>query len=98
MVAPQDVHASGVSDLHSEQETDSLNALPSPVDVVTQEEVARLGGQSAVLEQPQHIVVLAVDVPADLEGSCNLEQHGLFEEDGLNHPDEPQDLPLLEAD
>jgi hypothetical protein len=50
VVAPQDMHASGMPDLQSEEEADSLDALPSAVDIVTQEEVARLGRQSSVLE------------------------------------------------
>ena len=96
MVAAQDVHLAWVLDLQCEQQADRLDALSSPVYVVPQEQVARLRRQPSVFEQSQHVVVLPVDVTADLERCAHLQQHGLFEEDGLDHANESQDVCLLE--
>ena len=69
MVASQDVHASRMPDLESEQKADRLDALPSTIHVITQEEVARLWRHSAILKQSQHVVVLTMDIAADLKRS-----------------------------
>jgi len=39
-----------------------------------------LGGEAAVLEQPEQVRILPVDVPAYLNGGAELEQHGLAQE------------------
>lgn len=80
MVSPEDVDLLGVLDLEGEEQADGLYPLPAPVDVVSQEEVVGLGRKPAVLEEPQHVVVLPVDVPADLHGGGDLHQHGLLHE------------------
>lgn len=68
MVATQDEEVFGVLDLVGQQQADGLERLLSTVDVVTEEEVVGLRGEAAVLEQPQQVVVLAVDVATDLFG------------------------------
>ena len=97
MVAPQDVHLVRVLDLQREQQADRLDALPPPIHVVSQKQVVGLGRQSSVFEEPQHVVVLSVDVAADLERRGDFEQHGLFEEDGLDDANEPENVCLLEG-
>ena len=51
-----------IFDLVGQQEADGLEALLSSVDVVAQEQVVRLGGEAAVLEQAEQVRVLTVDV------------------------------------
>jgi hypothetical protein len=47
--------------------------LLASVDVITKEEVIRLGRKAAVLEQAEEIIVLAVNVTADLRAKkCQL--------------------------
>lgn len=52
-----------LSYLVGKQEADGFQALLPPVHVVSEEEVVGLGGVAPVLEQPEEVRVLAVDVP-----------------------------------
>ena len=81
VVAAKDEEVFGILDLVREEEADDLEGLLAAVDVVAEEEVVGLGGESAVLEQAEEVGVLAVDVAADLDGGAELEEHGLGEED-----------------
>lgn len=61
----------------SQKHRGTPNAVPPPFGTAqaqecvegphTEKQVVGLGGKAAVLEQPQQIVVLPVDVPADLD-------------------------------
>jgi hypothetical protein len=62
----------GVLDLVCEEQADGLEGLLATVDVVAKEEVVGLGGETAVLEQTEQIVVLAVDISADLHSRQRL--------------------------
>ena len=68
MVAAQHEAVLGVLDLVREKQADRLKTLLASVDVVAEENVVGLGGEAAVLKEAQQVVVLAVDVPADLDG------------------------------
>lgn len=92
MVATQQEDAVGVLDLEGEEEADGLDALAPAVDVVAQEQIGGLGREASVLEEAQHVVVLAVDVAADLDGGVDLDEHGLGEEDGLHMFDESENF------
>ena len=81
VIAAKDEEVFGIHDFVGQQEADGLQGLLAPVDVVPQKQVVGLRGESAVLEQPEEVGVLAVDVAADLDGGLELEQHGLAEED-----------------
>lgn len=65
VVPPEQRHAVGVAHLQGEQQQDRLDAVVPPVDVVAQEEVARLGRLAPDLEELEKVVELAVDVAAD---------------------------------
>ena len=67
VVPAQNEEVLGVLDLVGQQEADCLERLLATVDVVAEEEVVRLRGEAAVLEEAQQVVVLPVDVTADLE-------------------------------
>ena len=98
MVAAQQEDALGVLDLQREEQADGLDPLPPPVDVVPQEQVRRLGREPPVLEEPQHVVVLAVHVPADFDRGADFDEHGLREEDGLHAFDESENIRFPELD
>lgn len=68
VVASEDEEVLGVLDLVGEQQADSLEGLLASVDVVTEEEVVGLRREAAVLEKTQQVVILAVDIAADLRG------------------------------
>ena len=62
MIASKKEEVFRIFDLVGQQEADGLEALLSSVDVVAQEQVVRLGGEAAVLEQAEQVRVLTVDV------------------------------------
>jgi hypothetical protein len=62
VVAPEDEEVFWVFDFVGEEEADGFEALLAPVDVVAEEEVVGVGRETAILEQAQQVVVLAVNV------------------------------------
>jgi hypothetical protein len=68
VVTAEDEEVLGVLDLVGEEQANGLERLLATVDVVTEEEVVGLGRETTVLEQTEEIVVLAVNITADLEG------------------------------
>lgn len=66
VIPAQNKEVLGVLDLVCQKEADGLERLLTTVDVVAEEKVVGLRRESAVFEQPQEIVVLAVDITADL--------------------------------
>ncbi len=80
MVSAEDKKIFGVFDLVGEEETYGLEGLFAAVDVVAEEEVVGLWGEAAVFEEAEEVVVLSVDVAADLDGRLEFEEHGLADE------------------
>lgn len=68
VVAAENEEVFGVLDLVGEEKADGLKGLLATVDVVAEEEVVGLGREATVLEETEEVVVLAVDITADLEG------------------------------
>jgi hypothetical protein len=64
-----------------QQQTDSLQTLLSSINVITQEEIVCLGRESTVFKQSQQVVVLSVNISADLDGSFQFQQDWLCDED-----------------
>lgn len=62
MVASEEEEVVGEFDLECEEEAYGFDALLSSVDIVAEEEVVRARWEAPVLEQPEEVVVLAVDV------------------------------------
>lgn len=54
-----------------------LDTEVTTVDVITQEEVARVCGVTANFKQLHQIVVLTVDITTDGDGSIHLQKVGL---------------------
>jgi len=67
VVAAENEEVLGVLDLVGQEKADGLEGLLATVDVVTEEKVVCLGRESTVLEETEKVVVLAVNVTADLE-------------------------------
>jgi len=65
------VHSFGIADFEAYQETDCFDAVISSVNVITHEEVVRVGRRSADAVQLHQIVPLAVDVSADGYGRAD---------------------------
>jgi hypothetical protein len=74
VVSTQDEEVLGVLDLVGEEQADSLERLLATIDVVTEEEVVGLRREPTVFEQTQEIVVLAVNITADLQWPNSLER------------------------
>ena len=67
VVAAKDEEVLGVLDLVGQEKADGLEGLLATVDVVTEEKVVGLRWEAAVLEETEEVVVLAMNVTADLE-------------------------------
>lgn len=78
MIAPQQEKVLWVFDFVGQQQADRLQRLFASVHVVAQEQVVGLRGESTVLEQPQQICVLTVDVTANFQGCFKLKKDGLL--------------------
>lgn len=66
VVTTENEEVLGVFDLVSQKEADGFKRLLATVNVVTEEQVVGLGREATVFEKTQKIVVLAVDITADL--------------------------------
>ena len=62
MVPPEQEEVLGVLDLVGQQQADGLQGLLASVHVVSEEQIVGLGGEAAVLKQPQQVRVLPVYV------------------------------------
>lgn len=71
MVAAQNEEVLGVLDLVGQEQADGLERLLATVDVITKEQIVGLRRESTVLEKAQEVVVLSVDITADLERAQN---------------------------
>jgi hypothetical protein len=98
VVSAENEEVFGVLDLVGEEEADGLERLLTSVDVVAEEKVVGLGGETAVLKQAQQIVVLTVDIAADLDGSLKLKEDGLGDENLAGLGAEEADFRLEELD
>jgi hypothetical protein len=81
VVTSEDEEVFGVLDLVGEEQADGLKRLLASIDVVTEEEVVGLRREATVLEESEEIVVLSVDITADLNRSLEFEENRLRDED-----------------
>lgn len=98
MVASQDIDFFRVLDFVGVKETNGLDALSSSIDVIAQKEIIWIGRETAILEETEHVVVLAMDIAADFERGLDFDEHGLAEEDVFDSPDDSQNDWLLQLD
>ena len=66
MIASQDEEILGILDLICQEKADGFQGLFPSIYVVSQKEVVGLGGKSSVFEQTEQIVVLAMNIAANL--------------------------------
>jgi len=62
VVAPEDEKVFGVLDLVGEEETDSLERLFPPIDVVAEEKIVCFWWEPAILEKSKEVIILTMDV------------------------------------
>lgn len=67
MVSPQQEEVLWIFDFVGQQEADGFQRLLPPVHIVTQKQVVAFWREAPVLEQPQQVVVLPVDVTCRTE-------------------------------
>jgi hypothetical protein len=67
VVSTQNEEVLGVLDLVRKEKADGLERLLATVDIITEEKVVGLRRETAVFEETEEIVVLAVDITANLE-------------------------------
>ena len=67
MVATQDEEVLGILDLVREEQADGFQRLFASINVISEEEVVCFWWETAVLEQAEEVVVLAVYVTANLQ-------------------------------
>lgn len=70
VVSSQDKEVFGVLDLVGQEQADGLETLFTTVDVVTEKEVVGLRREATVLEKTQQVIILSVDIAADLQHDC----------------------------
>lgn len=68
MVATQDEEVLRVLDLVGQKKADGLERLLATIDVVTEKQVVCLWRETAIFEKTEEVIVLTVDVAADLLG------------------------------
>lgn len=68
VVSTQNEEVLGVLDLVGKEKANGLERLLATVDVVTEEKIVGLRRETAVFEETQKVIVLAVDITADLRG------------------------------
>jgi len=68
MVSSKDEEVLRIFDLVGQEQAYRLQTLLSSVDIVTQEKIVGVWWEASIFKQSQQIVVLSVDVPANLNG------------------------------
>ena len=89
MVAPQHVKAFGIFYFESEEQANAFDSLTSPVHIITQKQVRWFRGEAPELEYSEQIIVLAMDISANLHRSINFHQHGLLQKHIPHKAQEP---------
>ena len=98
VVAAEDEEVLGILDLIRQQETYCFQGLLAAVDVVAEEDVVGLRRESAVFEKAEEVVVLPVNVTADLDRGLELQEHGLADQEVAAAEAQHLDLGLRQVD
>ena len=67
MVATQDEEIFWILYFVGKKKADSFQRLLAPIDIVTEEQVVCFGRKSAILEQSQQVIILAMNITANLD-------------------------------
>jgi len=84
VVASQEEEILWVLRLVCKQQDDGLQALLATIDVVTKEEVITLRRTPTILEKTKKVVVLAMNITADLQRCLQFQQRILIKKDATN--------------
>jgi len=77
VISSEDEEVFGVFDFIGQKETDGLEGLLTTVNIIAQEDVIGLGGESTILKKTEEVVVLTVDIAADFNWCLKFQKHGL---------------------
>ena len=66
MIATEDKEIFGVFDLVREQEANGFQGLLSPINVIAEKQIVGFWRKPSVFEESEKIVILAVDISANL--------------------------------
>lgn len=70
-----------ILDFVCEQETNSFERLLATIHIIAKEEIVCFGRKATVLEEPEKISILAMNVTADFQRCLKLKQNWLAEKD-----------------
>lgn len=94
VIAAQQEEILGIFDFVRQQQAYGFQRLFAAVHVIAQEQVVGLGRVAAELEQPQQVVVLAVDVAAYFQRRLEFQERGLRQEHVHRHQAQGADFVL----
>ena len=92
MVPPQQRDPARPECLQTKQQHERLHGVVAAVDVVAQEDVARVRDRAARIEESQKVVELAVQVTADVDGGGDGLHGALLAEEGFDGRAEVEEL------
>jgi len=81
VVSAEDGNAILIADLKGDQEGHGLDRVVTAIDVVTHEEIVRVGRVAADAEELHEIVELTVNITTDGDGAAHRLDVGLFHQD-----------------
>ena len=81
MVSAEQKEILGIFDFVGEQQTNGFEALFAAIHVVAEEQVVGFRRETAILEETQQVVILAMNITANLQRRLQLQQDRLREED-----------------
>jgi len=80
VVASKNEEIFRVLDFVRHQQTDGFQRLLSPINIVTKENVIRLGRESTVLKETEKVIILAMNVTTNFDRGFKLKKHWLSDE------------------
>ena len=91
VIASEHVNHVGVLNFVAEKEANALNALLTSVHIVAQEEVPCLWRTACIVEKPQEVKILSMDVRSNCQWRRDLQEHRLLADDFLSSRDDLMD-------
>jgi len=80
------------------EQADGLYALFSSINIISQEEIIALRRVPSELKEPQQVIVLSMDITADLDWSSKFKEDGLLDKNLTGLICEGKDVVLWEVD
>ena len=83
VVASEQSYSVSVPHLEGQQQEEGLNAVPAPINIITQKDVVGVGRIASYFEELKQVIQLPVDVTADGNRRSNFDNIGFVFEDLL---------------